>query len=122
MARTSLTTTVLQPDSVANNLTSNATTAPSATGVGNGVTFTNTGSAFLAVIVGSTATTATVVVGSTVLGQAVTSFSVVLNTSATNIIGPFHSAVNLAGTTTVAVDFSNITGVTCGAFAPGSVY
>jgi hypothetical protein len=121
LARTALTTTVLQPDSVANNLTSGAA-ATVTSGAGNGVTVPNTGSSFLAVIVGSTACTATVVVGSTVLGQAVTSFTVVLTTSATNILGPFHSALNAPGTQVVSVDFSSATNVTVGAFQLGGTY
>lgn len=115
MARATLTPTVCAADNVANGLSANATTTVTS-GAGNGVQFLNSNS-FLVVNVGATPTTLTVVVGSLILGQSVTPFSIgPLTASNSYIIGPFHTALNLAGTSLVAIDFSSSATITVGSF------
>lgn len=110
MARLALTPTPMVPDNTAQNLT----TLVSSIGANTGVSFSNSGREILVFTIGATATTATVNIGSSVLGQAVTNFSVVLPTNATSILGPFHSAVNQSGGSTVFVDTSQQTSVSVG--------
>jgi len=78
-----------------------------------GISFPWTGKEVVAVINGSTASTATVNLGVTVEGQAVTPFSVVLPTSNTTpqFLGPFSSHF-VQSDGNVYIDLSSITGVT----------
>lgn len=120
MARATLTVTTLGPDNVLTDITTSSATTVT-TGGGNGVQFPNTLGSFLVLISTGTTTTLTVNIGTTVLGQAVTSFSVVVpGTAGTYQVGPFHSAVNVAGN--VAIDFTSATGITVGAFQLAGVY
>jgi hypothetical protein len=123
MARATLTVVSTTPDNGVLNLNTTASATPG-TGAGNGVQFSNTLGSFLVVNqAGTTASTLTVVVGSTLLGQAVTSFSASIpGVVGVYVIGPFHSALDLAGTGLVAIDFSSATGLTVGAVTLASVY
>jgi hypothetical protein len=121
MARSSVTPTLLSPDSVLENLTglvasANGTTSvtPGATGAGNGVTFPNfPGQTLFVVSNGATPTTLTVIIGSTLFGQSATSYSVGPTSATTiNLVGPFHSALEASGSSNlIAIDFSSVTGV-----------
>lgn len=79
-----------------------------------GVSFPNTGREFLAIINGSTASTATVNLGVTVEGQSVTPFTEVLPTSNTapQFLGPFPPSHFNQSDGTVHIDLSSITGLT----------
>jgi len=116
MAYTALTTQVLAKNFTTNVLASLAATTVTS-GAGNGVTVNNDGRTFLIVVVGATATTATVNVGGKVAGVAVAGQAVVLTTNAVNLLGPWDAAVNQPATNLVQVDFSNATAVTVGAFS-----
>ena len=85
--------------------------------------FTNSGREFL-IVVATTTCTVTLDVESTVLGQAVTAFSpVTLVAGDLYVFGPFHSANNFPGTTTVQVVLSSIVStVSAGLFVPVGVY
>lgn len=122
MARVTPTPVVLTPNNAAQTIASIATTTPVA-GVGSGVLVTNTGASVLVVVSTGTPSTLTVLVGATTLGQTTTSFTVALpGVAGTYLIGPFNSAVNQPGLGVVAVDFSVITGLTCGVMQlPGVV-
>ncbi|MGA2412703.1 MAG: hypothetical protein ABSG46_20260 [Candidatus Binataceae bacterium] len=126
MARTILTPTLLTADSTAANLNTLATAgvAPGGTGAGNGVQFTNVpGQTFLLVQLGTTASTLTVNIGATLFGLAATAFSVgPLTVSTLSLLGPFHSALDQAGTSQVAVDFSSVTNVLCVVLQASGVY
>jgi hypothetical protein len=123
MARTTLTVPSTTADNGVLDLNTTATTTPG-TGAGNGVLFNNTLDSCLIVNqAGTTASTLTVNVGSTVLGQAVTNFTAnIPGTVGVYIIGPFHTALNQAGSGNVAIDFSSATGITVGAFQLGNVF
>ena len=85
--------------------------------------FTNSGREFL-IVVATSACTVTLDVESTVLGQAVAAFTPVTLTSGDMYaFGPFHSANNFPGTTTVQVVLSSIVStVSAGLFIPAGVY
>ena len=129
MARTTITPTILTADSGFTTLATAASTSPSA-GAGNGVQFNNAplGQVMLVVVTAGTPTTLTVVIGQTLLGQSVGTagqggYSVgALATTGTALIGPFHAYMQTPGTFLVGVDFSAITGVTCGVIQIPGVY
>lgn len=123
MARATLTVATTTPDTGVLDLTTTASATPG-TGVGNGVLVANSLDSCLVVSqTGSTPSTLTVIVGSTVLGQAVASFTATIpGVAGLYIVGPFHSADNLAGSGNVAIDFSSATGLTVGAFQLGNVF
>lgn len=123
MARSTLTPVALTPDSSATTIASIASSSFGATGAGNGVLFTNSGSQILVVVSTGTTATLTVVVGSTVLGLSTAGFPVTLpGTAGTYLVGPFHSAVNQIGTGQVAIDTSSTTGLTIGVLQIPGVY
>jgi hypothetical protein len=78
-----------------------------------GIQWQNTGKEVLAIINGSTASTATINLAVTVEGQAVTPFSVTLPTSNTTpqLLGPFDRNYTQADGN-IYIDLSSITGVT----------
>ena len=130
MARASLTPLLLTADSSATSLSGTAASAQGTvtTGAGNGCTFSNAPLGQVLLLVNATANgtagTATVFIGQTIGGQTVTSFSVPLTSTALNVIGPFHAALDSPGTTTVTVDFT-FTGastITAGAITIPGVY
>src|ERR1700733_6620936 len=106
MARTAITPTSLIAEGTV-NLTALSATASPTTGVGNGVSFSNTGQQTVIVSAG-TATGQT----ATILGQAVSSFTVNLITSAIQTLGPFHTLDDQPGSNTVFVDFTFSAGTT----------
>jgi hypothetical protein len=125
MARTTLTPVILSPQSAANLSAANFTalaaagTAPAGTGTGNGVQFYNSpGQTLLLVSVGTTVTTPTIAAGA--ISAAVTLNA--LTVSTLEVLGAFWSAMFLAGTQNVAVDFSSITNILCRAVQLGSIY
>jgi hypothetical protein len=134
MARVTLTPTILAAQSLSNAVAANFTTlaaagsAPSGTGVGNGVQFANFPGQTLLLISTGAATTAApqVVVGTTLYGQAASPITFTLGSSAINVAGPFYSAteLQLAGTSgLVAVDFlTSITNILCAAVQLSGVY
>ena len=105
----SLTPTVLQPDSVANDLSTLAAAGVAIT-AGNGVSFSNPLNVMLLVLnTAAAANTASVQVGgSAVLGLPQQSWAVTLATSATDVqdLGLFHSIVDQPGSTLVQITFS----------------
>lgn len=108
MANLALTPTPLTPDQSFLNITTGAVSLATYTGV----TFSNSGREVLVFVNGSTASNATVVFGMTVLGQAITNLGpVAIPTSATSVLGPFHSVLDAPGTTTVTVTLSSVTGL-----------
>ena len=123
MARTAITPTSLIAEGTV-NLTALSATASPTTGVGNGVSFSNTGQQTVIVSAGTaTGQTATILVGTTVLGQAVSSFTVNLITSAIQTLGPFHTLDDQPGSNTVFVDFTFSAGTTtCGLLQWVGVY
>jgi hypothetical protein len=75
--------------------------------------FTNSGKEVLAVVPSTTGITVLVDIGQTVLGQPVTQPSpVTLTSTDVYLFGPFDRPVDQAGTTTVDVTLSTVTGVT----------
>jgi hypothetical protein len=125
MARTTLVPVLMPPQAAANlaalNLTAIAAAgvAPAGTGTGNGVQFPNSpGQTFLLVSVGTTVTTPTIATGA--VSAAVTLNALTASVLAT--LGPFWSAMFLAGTQLVGVDFSSVTNIKCVAVQLGAVY
>lgn len=125
MARTTLTPVLMSPQQASNlaafNLTSVAAagTAPGGTGTGNGVQFYNSpGQTWLLVSVGTTVTTPTIAAGG--ISAAVTLNA--LTASALESLGPFWSAMFLAGTQNVGVDFSSVTNIKCVAVQLAGIY
>ena len=125
MARTVLTPVLMPPQQASNLNALNLTTiaaagsAPGGTGTGNGVQFPNSpGQTFLLVSLGSTAATPTIAAGG--IAAAVTLNALVINDL--SVLGPFWSAMFLAGTVSVGVDFSAVTSVKCVAIQLAGVY
>jgi hypothetical protein len=113
MANHAVAATRLTPDFVATNLTALLATATGdgtasvAIPAGDAAVFPNTGTSFLAVLNGSgSGTTASVAVGPGPLGIATASQTVDLNASATDLLGPFHSALVQPSTGDVQITFS----------------
>lgn len=130
MARTTLVPTTLAADNAVSNLTSllttggNANALVPATGAGNGVQFTNApGVTQIGFSLGGTACTLTVQVGMNSLpGLSTTTYSISLPTNAISYIGGFHSVLNQAGTSIIAIDFSSNTGLVVALFQEPAVY
>lgn len=109
MATQTLTPTVLTPDDVLTDLTTLV-----ATTTGNVLQFSNSGHELLVLQATAASQTATVSIGATVLGQPVQSFparTLPYSGSAGDIVllGPFHSAVDTPGSTTVTVTMTDAT-------------
>jgi hypothetical protein len=109
MTTQTLTPTVLSPDDALTDLTTLVTTT-----TGNVLEFSNSGRELLVLQATAASQTATVSIGATVLGQAVQSFDAVdlpYPGSAGGIVllGPFHSALETPGTTTVTVTMTDAT-------------
>lgn len=130
MARTQLNPTTLAADNAVSNLTSLLTTGgnPNAVvpgvGAGNGVTFTNIpGQTLIAFALGATACTMTVQAGMAGIGGLTAStFNVTLPVSAISCCGGYHSILNQAGGTLIALDFSSATGLVVALFLEPAVY
>lgn len=130
MARTQLNPTTLAADNAVSNMTTlmttggNANALVPATGSGNGIQFTNIpGITQLFISLGSTACTATVQVGMAgIPGLTTTTYSVTIPTSAISCFGGFHSILNQAGTTVVAIDFSANTNLVVALFSVPTVF
>jgi hypothetical protein len=124
MARTLVTATVQNPDQYATNLTTTCTSSVGTTGAGNGILIPNVlGQTVLVIVSSGTTSTLSVNIGATEFGQSATAFSVVLPaTAGVYLIGLFHSAMDIPGTNQVAVDFSSVTGLTCGVIQLAGVY
>lgn len=113
-----LTPTSLVPDGAGLDITA-LLAAPTQTSL----QFANSGREFLAVLASTTSLTVTVNVGSTVLGQAVSSFNAVTLTNGhLSLFGPFHTAVNQAGTSTVQVTLSSTTSISVALLQMAGVY
>jgi hypothetical protein len=125
VARTTLTPVLWTPNSAANLAASNLTTlaaagvAPAGTGTGNGVQFYNSpGQTFLLVSVGTTATTPTIAAGAVAAAVTLNALAV----SALSVLPAFWSAMFLAGTQNVGVDFSSVTNIKCVAVQMAGIY
>jgi hypothetical protein len=118
MARTLLTPTVI-PALSGFNLTTATGVAPSATGTGNGVLFTNfPGQTMLLVINGATVSSGivTAAIGATILGEPFAAVQLLATVAASSLflLGPFYSSFDQVATNQVGVDFAGaITTVTC---------
>jgi hypothetical protein len=85
--------------------------------------FTNTGREILFVMPATTGLTVTVDVGALVLGQSVANFTAVNLTNAhLESFGPFHTAVNQAGTSIVQVVLSATANITVALLQMSGVY
>lgn len=81
-------------------------------GSNTGVTWASTGKEFLAIQLGSSASTCSIVIGTTIEGQAVSPLTPTLVTSAINVLGPFPTDETLNGAMTVNFGTpANITGI-----------
>jgi hypothetical protein len=89
-----------------------------------GISFPNTGREVLAVINGSTASTATVNFAGAPLGQAITPFSVAMPTSNTTpqFLGPFHPTQFNDVNGNVNINLSSVTGLTVAVLQIPGVY
>lgn len=113
MARLTLTPTQLPKTGASAPLNITSLIAAGTLGSNTGVSFANSGREFLALTMGSSASTAIVNIGTTVEGQAVTSITFNPTVSVTSIIGPFPADENQPGAL-IFVDFgtpANVTGV-----------
>jgi hypothetical protein len=120
MARTLIAATVV-PALSAFTVTGNTGTSPGASGVGNGILFTNfPGQTLVLVNNGATAASGqiTVAIGATILGEAFTSYNIGVGTgipvSTQWLLGPFYSSFDQAGSNQIAVDFAtSVAALTC---------
>jgi len=89
-----------------------------------GIEWQNTGKEVLAIINGSTASTATINLASTVEGQTVTPFTAALPTSNTapQFLGPFNPSHYNNPDGNIYIDLSSITGVTVAVLQIPGVY
>lgn len=118
MTRQALTPQVLPKESALLNPTYATLTGAT------GISFPNTGHEVVAVINGSTASTATVNFAGAPLGQTITPFSVALPTSNTTpqFLGPFHPTQFNDANGNVNIDLSSVTGLTVAVLQIPGVY
>lgn len=118
-----MTTQVLTPTQFVKDGAGLDLTALLATPTGTTLQFTNSGREILFVAAGAGSETVTVDVGVTILGQAVTNFSAVTLTNGHTVaFGPFDTAVDTAGTTTVQIVLSTTTSITVALLQTVGVY